>query len=298
MTRLDRRTFIFGVAGAGVLAACGDDGESGSDEPDTTAVTAGTPAFLVPTFPDGFRAESTIIAGAEQRISFVLRDDVDTMRANAPDQVDIEISFGDEVIASGPQAVRRDGILTPYYPVFFTAATPGEYVARAIDLPDVAPIPFVVREQSEVAIVQVGDPMRPVDTPTLDDARGVDPICTRATPCDFHAQTLTEALGTGKPTVLIISTPGFCQTDICGPVLELLIDAADGRDDLAVVHAEVYVDPSLFADGEFPATTEAVNTYALPFEPQLLVADEAGTIVARLDTTWDRSELDAALALV
>ncbi len=294
MSRLDRRTFLLGAASAGVLVACGDDSGSATS---TSTSSAGAPAFLVPTFPDGIRADSIIVAGLEQRISFVLRDDATTMRDRAPAEISIEVTRGAQVFTTGPQRAHREGIITPYYPVVFIPDEPGEYLARAVDLPDVAPVPFVVRERVEVPIVQVGDPMRPVDTPTVDDARGVDPICTRAIPCDFHQITLTEALDTGTPTVLLVATPGFCQTDICGPVLDLLIDASADHDDLTFVHAEVYVDPSEFASGSFPDTTDAVNTYVLPFEPELLVADETGTVVARLDTVWDRRELDAALAL-
>ena len=64
------------------------------------------------------------------------------------------------------------------------------------------------------------------DTPTFDDARGVDPICTRSPePCPFHDRTLTDVVESGEPVALLISTPGFCQTAICGPVLELLMEA-------------------------------------------------------------------------
>ena len=60
----------------------------------------------------------------------------------------------------------------------------------------------------------------------------------------------------------------------------------------------MYVDPSEFANGGFPDLVPAVEALALPYEPALFVADADGTIVARLDTTFDRSELAEALALV
>ena len=77
-----------------------------------------------------------------------------------------------------------------------------------------------------------------------------------------------------------------------------LIDAADGRDDLDVIHAEVYVDPSEFSSGGFPDLTPIVQATNLPFEPALFVLDGDGTVQARLDTTFDRSELAEALSLV
>ena len=98
--------------------------------------------------------------------------------------------------------------------------------------------------------------------------------------------------------MLLIATPGYCQTDICGPVVDLLIDAAGDRDDLNVIHAEVYVDPTDFETGGFPDLTDVVNATSLPFEPVLFVADAANTIVARLDTTFDRTELAEALSRI
>ena len=109
----------------------------------------------------------------------------------------------------------------------------------------------------------------------------------------FHEIDLVDAVANDKPTVLLISTPGFCQTDICGPVLDLLIDEAGDRTDLNVIHAEVYINPSDFATGGFPELTPAVNAMALPFEPAIFVAAADNSIRARLDTTFDRSELRA-----
>jgi len=136
---------------------------------------------------------------------------------------------------------------------------------------------------------------RPVDTPTFDNHRGVNPVCTRSIPCPFHELNLNDVLHNGRPTVLVIATPGFCQTDICGPVVDLLMDLAPDRPDVDFIHAEVYVDPSVFVTGRFPETTATVEVNELPFEPVIYLADSSATIVASLSTTWDRSELANAL---
>lgn len=286
---VSRRAVLAGLASAGLLAACGDESEPAAFQ---VPQGSGRVEFLVPAFPDGFGAPSMLVAGREQRAAFVVRDDIDVLRERAPAELGLTVSVNGVVVASQALQRRTEGIITPYYPLVFTPERPGQYVA-AVDGAD--PVPFLVVDEAEVPLVQVGDPMRPVDTPTLDDGRGVAPICTRAVPCPFHDVSLREALGGGRPTVLLVSTPGFCQTDICGPVVDLLIDAAGDRTDLVAVHAEVYVDPSEFSEGGFPATTETVDTYGLPFEPQLVVADSSGTVVARLDITWDRGELRDAL---
>ena len=61
-----------------------------------------------------------------------------------------------------------------------------------------------------------------------------------------------------------------------------------------MVHAEVYVAPE---KGDM-TTTEVIPTYGLPYEPSLFVADATGTVTARLDFSWDRTELEAALATI
>jgi hypothetical protein len=119
--------------------------------------------------------------------------------------------------------------------------------------------------------------------------------CTRADPCPYHSQTLASAIAAARPVAFMISTPGFCQTAICGPVLEFMVDDAPNLTRFAVVHAEVYVDP---ASGNVQDTTEAVSAYGLGWEPSFYVADATGTVTARLDFLWDEAEYRAAVATV
>ena len=300
MTRLDRRNFILGVlavpSGAALLAACGGESDSGGQGSSALPVPSSEISFLVPSFPDGFRSPAALVAGIEQRITFVVRDEVDIMRESAPVELAFTITQGDTTFASESVALRADGIITPYYPIRFAAPEPGEYVAALSDHPEVTSIPFIVMDRASGTIPQVGDNLPVVDTPTIDDARGVTPICTRAIQCPFHEHNLTDMIENGRPTVLIVATPGFCQTDICGPVVDLLIDGAVGHDKVDFIHAEVYVDPSDFDTGGFPDTTPAIAAMGLPYEPALFVTDTDGILVARLDTMWDRSELADVLA--
>ena len=155
-----------------------------------------------------------------------------------------------------------------------------------------------VATRDTVKLVQIGDALRPVVTPTTADARGVNPVCTRSPkPCPFHEVTLTDAIARKKPIVLAVSTPGFCQTAICGPVLELLVDLAPTLGRFQIVHAEVYVEPNKKSSGA-PKTTDTITTYGLDYEPSLYVADADAIVRSRLDFSWDSAELKSALALV
>lgn len=320
MSNLNRRTFLLGAAGfagaGSVLAACGDDESDGADNSlnqqstsDVTDTTPGSDAsddtaaqlFLVATFPDGFRAPSPFVHSVEQRIAYVLRDADDILRADAPAEATIEILFDDEVIAGGVLAKRDVDVPTPYYSVNFTPEEPGTYVSRLTYDEGTYEHEFLVLKPDETSIPQPGDVLPSVATATTDDLMGIDPLCTRLEPCPFHATNLVDALDAGdKPIVLSIATPGFCQTAVCGPVIDLLIDRAADRDDLHIIHAEVYVDPNN-DDGVFTGqaeTTEIIGAYVLPYEPVLYVVAADGTILRRLDAIYDGSELDEALALV
>jgi hypothetical protein len=292
---ISRRTFLAGSAAAALLAACGDDngGIAGGDE---------TPAPLVPdrlgnAFADGYASElSSLVAGIPQRAPFIVVTDVgQPLTTSAPATIDVEVLHGGTAVASFTVPRHDRGIITPYYPVVFTPPEPGDYEIRS-NLPGPA-TPFKVAAREQLSVVQIGDKLRPVDTPTTADARGVDPVCTRTVPgpCPFHDRTLTEAMAGGRPVVFIISTPGFCQTEICGPVLELAIEAAPAHTDFAIVHAEVYVAPE---QGDLTKTTPAIATYGLAWEPSLYVADATGTVTARLDFLWDGAEFDQAVASI
>lgn len=149
-----------------------------------------------------------------------------------------------------------------------------------------------INDPSSVAVPLVGQQLPPFDTPTTDNPRGVNPICTRLTggPCPFHAQTLTQALASGKPVAYMIGTPAHCQFGTCAPGLEALIAAGKRLGDkIAIVHADVYVDDTA------TVAAPAVQAYNLNYEPVIWLADAQGKVMSRLDAIWDQTELDEAL---
>jgi len=132
-------------------------------------------------------------------------------------------------------------------------------------------------------------------TPTTADSRGIDPICTRTPPCDFHQVTLREAFGAGKPTAFYVGTPRFCTSRTCGPNLEELIAVAGQVGDRATfVHAEVYRDdePDTVARRIVaPAFTE----WGLQSEPWLFLIDADGVVASRFEGPVTASVITEAL---
>ena len=270
------------------LAACGSD-----------AQPALRPARLGVRFPDGFQQASVAVANSgPQRFPFVvIADDGLPMITDPPASIDIEILRNGEVITTQTLGVRGVGQFTPYYPLEFTPTETGSFVART-EFSD-RDVEFLVVDRSETTLFQVGDQLPAFDTPTFDDARGVDPICTRTEPCPFHELTLTEALANDLPTALIISTPAFCQTDVCGPSLEFVIDAVAARADINVVHAEVWESfAAQTSDGAFPTVAPLLAEWGLEFEPSLFVMDSSGTIEGALHFAFDRDETIELIELV
>ena len=127
-----------------------------------------------------------------------------------------------------------------------------------------------------------GDKAIPSQTPTVDNHRGVEPICTRQPPCPLHEVTLAQALKSGKPVGFIFGTPAFCESRTCGPNLEELLTVRKQVADKAVfVHAEVYRD-----DKEAPAKQIVSPTFLewqFTSEPWIYLVDKTGTIRTRYE---------------
>ena len=189
--------------------------------------------------------------------------------------------LGDRITAN-----RRDVSPGPYYDFRADVDQAGVYYL-VVDGGPSQGAAFQVMEAGTVTVPGPGRPLPPFDTPTFDDARGVDPVCTREPePCPFHDHTLTEALASGKGVVYLVGTPAFCQTGSCAPALESIIDIhEDFADRYVFVHAEVYTDNT--------ATTPApaVDAAGLTYEPALFITDATGTVVERLDAVWNEEEL-------
>lgn len=304
---LDRRALLAGTAATLFLVACGkDDSESSATSLGLSEIDADS-VILAAVFNPG---PGYATVGVEQRLTWSLRAADGAPVPDPPAILEMSLFHESTLPGSGPddtgdrqqvgdpiEVARHDvDVPIPYYPLRFTPEEVGFY--SAVITVDGEPVSasFQVSDPAEVALVEAGDPMVAVDTPTVTEARGVDPICTLDPPCPFHEVTAAQALTEGRPLALLISTPAFCQTDICGPVLELLVAASADYPDITFVHAEVYNQPT--ADPADPAAegvTAAVTDYGLNFEPTLILGGADGTLVERLDNVYDAVELRTGL---
>lgn len=279
------------MAATGVLAACGSESSdsspaaagnttAGGSTP-TRATAADGTYILVQRFPQDVQEAGSL------RLPMSLATGDGELIQDGPITLGAQVTDVDGAPLGDPfSATRRDVSPGPYYDFRTEIAEPGVYYL-VVDggPPDGAA--FQVMAPGTVAVPGPGQPLPPFDTPTVDDARDVDPICTREPePCPFHDVTLAEALASGKGVVYLVGTPAFCQTGTCAPALESIIDIADQYSDRYVfVHAEVY------ADGTATTIAPAVDAASLTFEPALFITDASGTVVERLDAVWNEAEL-------
>lgn len=284
-----RRQFLAGAAAAALLSACGDDDGGGQPAPGDGAASdeLSVVRFYGPYF----------VAGAAARVPFGLADTDGILPTEAsPTEVTVTVEAPDgTTVAEGLTAsLRADGLARGYYAFEFTPEEPGFFdysvaTGDAVVPSQVQIVPADDPVSSEV--VAPGDPMPPIETPTVADPRGVTPICTREPACDLHERTVAEVVGTG-PMVLMVATPAFCQTAICGPVLDLLLERVDEFPEVTFIHADVYVNPQ---ENEQPPVEDdfapVIAGLGLPFEPVMYTVGADGVVRDRLDYIFDGSEI-------
>jgi hypothetical protein len=181
------------------------------------------------------------------------------------------------------------GLQRPYWPLVADLTKPGIYTVSTDSGPAVQ---VQTVDPSTLPYPKPGGKLPSVPTPTTADTQGVTPICTQTPPCPLHAVSLDQALGSGKPTVLLIATPAFCQTAICGPVLSVLLQAhANFAGKATFIHAEVYKQPQV----ETKTLSPIVQAYGIDFEPSLFLVQADGTVQRRIDVIFDVDEVTEAL---
>jgi hypothetical protein len=280
---LSRRAMLLGAAATGFLAACGGGDSGGDAAPSTSLPDRNLIMFLPP--------QGALAVGSEQRLPMGLADAEGVPLVDVPAELDFTVrADGASEGTTYATPSHAEGLSAAYFPVRFTPEAPGIYeIGATVDGQALTPRPFEVA--GETTIPSPGQPLPPVDTPTPAAPLGVDPICTREPVCPFHEVTLTDALGEERPVAFLVATPEFCQTAVCGPVLDLLVDAAGEVPDVRMLHCEVYANPRDVTDITQAELTPAMEAYGMSFEPCLWVTDASGTIQARLDTIYDRAEL-------
>lgn len=263
-----------------------------------------------------FSPDRILAAGIEQRVPFAVVPPPEGSPTSLPsddEAITVRLLDGDEVVDEvevvghiiehdhGPESDpdHQHVGLYRYYPPRLIMPEPGVYdLATTINGMAVV-MPVQAFYPDEVLVPLPGNPMPVVDTPTFDAPGDIDMLCSRSEPCPFHQENLADVLSAGRPAVLLVATPAFCQTAYCGPVVDTLIEVAAEFPDVTCVHAEVYKNPNE-VNGDYTdpdiVLAPAVQALGLPFEPSMFVIDGSGLLVDRIDNVFDRTEARDALS--
>jgi hypothetical protein len=137
-------------------------------------------------------------------------------------------------------------------------------------------------------IPRVGERPPAIHTPTAQDVGGdLAKITTRVPPDTQNKVDFAKVLGK-EPIVLLFATPQFCQSRVCGPVVDVAQEAQDrfGRQ-ANFIHMEIYNDndPSM-------GVRPQVRAFHLPTEPWLFTINRAGQISSAVEGAFGPELLD------
>ena len=276
--------------------ACGRDSGPAPTAGSIRAIIAGRPTRL-----QVMAVATELISGVPEVLTFALSNE-DSDRLAATTRVRLWIAADESSAAIGPFAATYHGEGLPEGRGVWEAGVEfakngnwlilveaGEGKGALVGGKDILVGP-------QTRMPQPGDKAISVGTPTTTDARGVDPICTRLPPCSMHAISLGDALKTGRPTVLVLASPAYCASALCGPEVDLVQAVSKEFASRAnFVHIEVYRDDK-------PDTIQqqilspAASAWRLEQEPAIYAIDAAGVVQGRRIGPVDRSAVRALVS--
>ena len=143
-------------------------------------------------------------------------------------------------------------------------------------------------------VVAVGQKAPVISTPTAESVGGnLAKIDTRQPPSTMHENDFKDVVGT-KPAVIVFATPAFCQSRVCGPVVDAAEQVKDEvGDGVEFIHMEIYED-----NDPNKGFRPQVRAFGLPTEPWVFLVGKDGRIEERLEGAFGVEELrDAVLRL-
>jgi hypothetical protein len=143
-------------------------------------------------------------------------------------------------------------------------------------------------------IPRVGDRPPKINTPTEASVGGdLSKLTTRIPPERMNKVNFADALGK-KPIVLVYATPQFCQSRVCGPVVDIESQVQrDYGDKADFIHMEIYND-----NDPKKGVRPQVRAFGLPSEPWLFVIDSKGVVRTAIEGAFNLKELTDAVKAV
>ena len=147
------------------------------------------------------------------------------------------------------------------------------------------------RSASSAASRRPGQKAPKIHTPTPADVGGdLAKITTRIPPDTQNRVDYADALGK-EPIVLLFATPQFCQSRVCGPVVDVAeqVKQEDG-DKAAFIHMEIYND-----NDPSKGVRPQVRAFNLPSEPWLFAINRQGVVSSVVEGAFGLERMTAAV---
>jgi hypothetical protein len=281
-----------------LLAGCGG---SGGDT--TTDATPGGGKTLE----ELWRApgdDVTVIAGTAShepgtvRVSFLVVDAEGEVVTLPTARVLVARDLESEPFLESSAKLERIGVpggmeadATHIYVAHVRLPGPGKYwlLAEPEGGRDVQALGNVVVVEQDSAL-DVGEQAVASETPTLASTTDISELTTRVPPDESLLRySIAESLSAKAPFVVTFSTPKFCSSRTCGPVVDVVEEVArrfEGTD-IRFIHAEVYEDND-------PAKpfNRWMQEWGLETEPWTFLVDRRGRIVERYEGVVSVTELE------
>ncbi|HEX8751966.1 MAG TPA: hypothetical protein VF731_01000 [Solirubrobacterales bacterium] len=143
-------------------------------------------------------------------------------------------------------------------------------------------------------IPRAGQQAPKIHTPTAKEVGGdLSKITTRIPPDTQNTVDFAEALGK-EPILLLFATPQFCQSRVCGPVVDVAEEAKERYGDKAAfIHMEIFND-----NRPQDHVRPQVRAFHLPSEPWLFAVNRHGVVSSAIEGAFGKELMDQTVEKV
>ena len=250
-------------------------------------LAVGPERFTAAIFDDNQRP----IAGAEVRLRFF------KLGSEGPAVLRSEVEAPFRVEGLEKEGLQDRGV----YAARVTFDAPGawgvEAVVRRPQRPEeTVASRFDVKARSQTP--GIGDPAPASRNKTIRDVNSVDELTTaRPADPDLYRFSIAQALGDGKPFLVVFATPAFCTSRTCGPEVEIIQALRDKyRERMHFIHIELYSNPvGLLRGGSDRSLRPAVIEWGLPTDPWVFLVDASGRVFDKFEGFTPAAELEESI---
>ncbi|MDQ3955970.1 MAG: hypothetical protein M3285_10540 [Actinomycetota bacterium] len=300
MNRVSSFLVVVLIAAGACASGDGDSGSPPGAEPSPATKCSGPfqqPLDDVQAYPEITSSELTV---GPNRVLIGVRNTQDAPIGSPA--LDVQVDFYDLEACTGEAefSAQTEFVWTiePVVGVYVAEPefeTPGVWGAEVTvsgqGLDETSKVAFQVSAKSRTPAL--GERPPATDNLTAADAKDLSEISTDKNPDpDFYEKTVAEALEDKDPFVVIFATPKFCQTQVCGPMLDIVKKEAKDFPDVTFIHIEPYELP---ADPAQLKAVEAAVEWNLQTEPWVFVMDGSGRVVSKYEAAISPEELRADL---